>query len=113
MALRGATGAPVAVAEEDRKYVPTGVETTVVTKEQEPGGKSEEPSPQSKAGSGASLGIVLLYSVPDSAEVWVDGSFIGNTPAKLSLSPGKHKIKVSIEGREDWEREIEVLRVPR
>jgi len=30
MALRGATGAPVAVSEEDRKYVPTGVEATVV-----------------------------------------------------------------------------------
>ena len=31
MALRGATGAPVAVSEEDRKYVPTGVQATVVT----------------------------------------------------------------------------------
>ena len=30
MALRGATGAPVAVSEEDRKYVPTGVGATVV-----------------------------------------------------------------------------------
>jgi len=30
MALRGATGAPVAVAEDDRKYVPTGVGVTVV-----------------------------------------------------------------------------------
>jgi hypothetical protein len=27
MALRGVTGAPVAVAEEERKYVPTGIET--------------------------------------------------------------------------------------
>jgi hypothetical protein len=34
MALRGATGAPIAVAEDDRKYVPTGVEV-VTSKETE------------------------------------------------------------------------------
>lgn len=34
MALRGATGAPVAVAESDRKYVPTGV-GVIVTKDEE------------------------------------------------------------------------------
>lgn len=35
MALRGATGAPIAVAEADRKYVPTGVEV-VKAEEKEP-----------------------------------------------------------------------------
>lgn len=39
MALRGATGAPIAVAEEDRKYVPTGVE--VVKSDEKEAGKEE------------------------------------------------------------------------
>ena len=39
MALRGATGAPVSVSEEERKYVPIGIET-LVTKTEEP--KSEK-----------------------------------------------------------------------
>ena len=39
MALRGVTGAPVAVAEEERKYVPTGIET--VTPEKKEGDKDK------------------------------------------------------------------------
>lgn len=34
MALRGATGATVAVAPDDRKYVPTGIETVEVKQEE-------------------------------------------------------------------------------
>jgi hypothetical protein len=41
MALRGATGAPVAVSEEDRKYVPTGIQATVVKPTAE--GSEQEP----------------------------------------------------------------------
>jgi hypothetical protein len=35
MALKSATGAPLAVAAEDRKYVPTGIQATVVAGEEE------------------------------------------------------------------------------
>ncbi len=101
MALRGATGAPVAVAEEDRKYVPTGVEVVV--------SKSEEAEKEGDPTKTAKAGVVQVTSKPESAEVWVDGNFVGNTPAKLNLVPGKHKVKVSLQGYVDWEREIEVL----
>jgi len=107
MALRGATGAAVAVAEEDRKYVPTGVEVTVSqpTKEQQAGNQTTEAtqSPQNQTGG------VILDSDPSSAEVWIDGVYVGNTPAKLSLVAGKHTIRVSRDGYESWEREIQVL----
>jgi hypothetical protein len=43
MALRGVTGAPVAVSEEERKYVPTGIET-VVTKKEETKKEKEKPN---------------------------------------------------------------------
>ncbi len=96
LALRGATGAPVAVSEEDRKYVPVGIEAVVA--------KSEEAQSNN-----AKAGVVLVTSKPEAAEVWVDGTFIGNTPAKLNLAPGKHKAKVSLAGYKDWEREVETL----
>lgn len=96
LALRGATGAPVAVSEEDRKYVPVGVEAVV--------SKSEEAQSDD-----AKAGVVLVTSNPEAAEVWVDGTFIGNTPAKLNLARGKHKVRVSLAGHKDWEREIEVF----
>ncbi len=92
MALRGATGAPVAVAEKDRRFVPTGVETVVVNPEE----------------AEVSSGVITITSTPDSAEVWVNGEFVGNTPAKLTLAGGKCKIRVSLPGYKDWEREIQI-----
>src|SRR6185436_13720013 len=41
MALRGVTGAPVAVAASDRKYVPTGVDV-IVTKDSDEKEKQDE-----------------------------------------------------------------------
>ena len=35
MALRGVTGAPVAVSEEERKYIPVGIETVTVKQDKE------------------------------------------------------------------------------
>ena len=93
MALRGATGAPVAVAEKDRRFVPTGVETVVV--------KPEETEK-------AETGVVTITSTPDGAEVWVNGDFVGNTPAKLTLAAGECKIRVFLPGYKSWEREIQI-----
>jgi hypothetical protein len=120
-ALRGATGAPVAVAPEDRKYVPTSVATITVdnpdkaaesNKAERPRkveAEKDEVKAEMKPGVAAGLtGIVRVSSVPDGADVYVDGSFVGNAPAQLKLSAGKHKIAVKAEGLEDWAREIEV-----
>jgi hypothetical protein len=41
MALRGVTGAPVAVSEEERKYIPTGIETVTTKKEEKEKNKSK------------------------------------------------------------------------
>lgn len=43
MALRGVTGAPVSVSAEERKYVPTGIETVTPDKEKKP--ETEKPKP--------------------------------------------------------------------
>jgi hypothetical protein len=95
-ALGVATGAPVAVSEEDRQYVPVGVET--VTAKKEEGGKKAE---------GAS-GDVKVTSQPEGADMWVDGEFVGNAPARLKLAPGKHHILMLMEGYKSWEKEITV-----
>ena len=44
MALRGATGAPVSVSAEERKYVPTGIET-VSPADKEKTGEKDKPKP--------------------------------------------------------------------
>jgi PEGA domain-containing protein len=95
-ALRGVTGVPVAVSEDDRKFVPVGVETVITKKEEE--GKTLE----------GATGAVKIVSQPEGAEIWVDGAFVGNAPAQLKLAPGKHRIKVGKEGFKNWEKEITV-----
>lgn len=53
-------------------------------------------------------GSVELRSTPDSAEVYVDGAFVGNAPATLKLASGQHEIRVSATGRKEWSRKITV-----
>ncbi len=52
---------------------------------------------------------VSLSSSPDGAEIYIDGEFIGNTPATLKLSSGKHLIRVVATDYKDWSREITTL----
>jgi hypothetical protein len=49
---------------------------------------------------------VSFASIPDGADVYVDGEFVGNSPATLKLEPGKHEITAKMSGYQDWNREI-------
>jgi hypothetical protein len=55
------------------------------------------------------VGAIALNSVPDGAEVYVDGNFVGQTPATLKLAAGKHTIRVSLKSYKDWHRDLAVL----
>jgi hypothetical protein len=44
----------------------------------------------------------------ETADVTVDGAFVGNIPASLRLAPGKHAIGVSVPGYKPWSREITI-----
>jgi len=51
---------------------------------------------------------LAVTSDPNGAEIWVDDSFSGQTPAKLVIGLGKHSIRASLEGYQEWTREIEI-----
>ncbi|MBI2838772.1 MAG: PEGA domain-containing protein [Acidobacteria bacterium] len=95
-ALRGVTDVPIAVAEDDREFVPSSMPMTVAASQ--------------KAGSAmVESGSLRVSSIPELCEVNVDGSYVGNTPAQLKLQAGKHVISVFKDGFVDWTREIVVL----
>ena len=98
VALQSVTGAPVAVSEKEREYVPIGVTTSVTKEEKAP---AEASQPEAK-------GTVQVSSNPQGADIEFDGSFVGNTPAALKLAPGKHAIRVTLAGHKGWKREITV-----
>jgi PEGA domain-containing protein/Ssp1 endopeptidase immunity protein Rap1a len=55
------------------------------------------------------VGTIVVTSVPDGADFYSDGPFVGNCPATLKLTVGKHTVRVSKDGYKDWSREITVL----
>jgi hypothetical protein len=116
--LQGVTGVPVAVAEKDREFLPVGIKTDIKqnSEEENPrtataneGKPSTEPPPvPAPAVSTSGTGVVNVSSNPAGADVLVDGDFVGNCPATLKLSPGKHTVAVKFSGYSDWSRDITV-----
>jgi hypothetical protein len=63
-------------------------------------GTAQETAP---ATSGPALDI---SSEPSGAMVYVDGSFYGNTPLAVSLTPGDHSIRLKRVGYKVWEKTV-------
>ena len=55
-------------------------------------------------------GTLSVSSDPDGADVYLDGKFVGNTPAILKLPVGPHTIQIKSPGRADWERSVEIVK---
>jgi hypothetical protein len=54
-------------------------------------------------------GSLSITSRPEGAEVYLDDDFRGRTPLTLeNLPPGSYRLKVILEGYEDWERSVVV-----
>ena len=110
VALQGVSGVPVAVGEKDREFIPVGVKTDV-TKGGEEKQANQSATPETKPAatpSASDKGTVNVGSSPVGADVVVDGEFVGNSPAVLKISPGKHTVTVKMSGFKDWSREITV-----
>ncbi|HUY13100.1 MAG TPA: PEGA domain-containing protein [Terriglobia bacterium] len=48
----------------------------------------------------------MLRSNPPGADITVDGSFVGNTPSTLRLTPGQHTIALGESGFQTWQRTV-------
>jgi S1-C subfamily serine protease len=54
------------------------------------------------------FGQLTITSDPDSAEIFVDGKFVGNTPATLKLAAGPHLFLLKSPSHPDYSRTVEV-----
>ena len=107
VALQGVTGVPVSVSEKDREFVPVGVKSEVTIghdKEYAAEGSTDAPSAPAEP----AKGTVNVTSIPPGADVSVDRNFVGNSPAALKVTPGKHTIAVKLAGYAEWSREMTV-----
>jgi len=62
-------------------------------------GKSMETSSASK---------ISVSSSPANADIEIDGSFVGNTPSAIDVTPGEHSVVVKKTGYKNWERKLRV-----
>jgi hypothetical protein len=104
VALQGVTGAPVSVSEKERSEIPAGIVANT-TKEPEQK-QNASVATTAMTPSQEQPETVQVTSAPDSAEVYVDTAFVGNAPATIKLSPGKHTVRLTLTGFKDWSREI-------
>lgn len=51
---------------------------------------------------------LLVESVPERADIEVDGNFMGNTPSAIELPSGEHTVVVSKSGYKPWQRKIKL-----
>jgi hypothetical protein len=51
---------------------------------------------------------ITIKSIPDGAEISIDGKFVGSTPSTLRLKFGEHTISIKKTGSVSWERTMTV-----
>ncbi len=61
---------------------------------------------QTTAANAAGFATISVKSMPQGADVSVDGKYVGSTPSSLRLPAGEHKISVKKAGYILWERTI-------
>jgi hypothetical protein len=61
------------------------------------------------AAGAASTARLSIASVPDGADIEIDGSFAGNTPSDLEVPEGEHSIVVKKSAYKNWERKMKVV----
>jgi S1-C subfamily serine protease len=80
-------------------------------------------SPETKLPSGAtlvntasgtqtssSLGLTVISSDPDGAEIFLDDKFVGTTPASLRIPEGSYHLVLKSVHHSDWSRSINILK---
>ncbi|HVM51353.1 MAG TPA: PEGA domain-containing protein [Candidatus Acidoferrum sp.] len=97
---------PAQVAEgqkEAGEFVPSKGEAEPPRKSAASSATNKPPAPVQ-----AGTGLVTVKADDESAEVYVDGAFVGNAPAKLKLTQGAHVIEVKKAGFKDYRKQLEV-----
>jgi len=68
--------------------------------------QTAQPAASDKAMETSSVNRISVSSVPANADIEVDGSFVGNTPSIIEVTPGEHSVVVRKTGYKNWERKL-------
>jgi PEGA domain len=91
--------------------IPKGTEITAYVAGNIPLDKPRFQGGEPASGASPTAGsqtAVTISSTPASADVEVDGKFVGNTPSTIPLAAGEHSIRITKKGYKPWERNLNV-----
>lgn len=63
-----------------------------------------------EAGNSSEAGTIDFASDPPDADIYVDGKFMGQTPATIRLASGSHHVEMTSPGRQSWARDLDVMK---
>jgi hypothetical protein len=72
------------------------------------GGPGQTAAVDSASSPDSKSGFVNVKAEDDTYEIFVDGAFVGNTPAKVKLAEGSHVVEVKKSGFKDYRRQITI-----
>ena len=77
-----------------------------------PGGNAESAAQTNRqffqSHSGPNAAQVAVHTVPDHAQAWIDGKFVGPTPLDLKLAPGHHQVVVRAPNMQEAVRDFDL-----
>lgn len=97
-----------AITKDWAEHGPTIRAASVAMEQSKPAATLQPAMVSAAAPAAASTGKMFVVSVPDGADIEVDGSFVGNTPSDVQVSEGEHTVSVKKLGFKDWERKLKV-----
>ena len=71
---------------------------------------SRTDSPKAEEKQKEDLANLLLQSVPEGAEIYLNGKLIGMTPSRLSLSAGEYKVQFRKQSYREFSRTLTILK---
>lgn len=85
---------------------PAGAEVGVTAPS--PGASAETPGGPPSTSQPVETVPATIKSVPDGANVTLDGKYVGSTPSSVRLMPGDHTVTIEKPGFKVWQRTISV-----
>jgi hypothetical protein len=71
-------------------------------------GEASHPGTADSTRSDPVEGKLSIMSIPDAADIEIDGGFVGNTPSEVTVPSGDHVLAVTKAGFKRWERKLRV-----
>jgi hypothetical protein len=88
----------------------SGTSSGTVPRENNGNKAMSDPSGRQDQQMVAGVGIVLVSSDPDGAEIFLDGRNVGMTPAELTIPSGNHMIVLKLKQHSEFDYPIEILK---